>query len=117
MLDPEMTVKNTVTIATDEYESTTLTKKHYRNIGIFLPANFIESVISFTGCDTPDGTFIPIVKGSDGNAVATVAIAPSEIIVLDNVMLRALEPVPYIRLKATVQQITDDKVITVVMTR
>jgi len=116
-LDPAMTAKVTVTIAIDGYESTTLNKRHYRNVAIFLPANWVTSIISFTGCDTADGTFIPILKGSNAAAVATASVAASNCIILDDLILQALEPVPYIRLKATTQQITTAKVITIVMTR
>jgi len=116
-LDPAMTAKVTVKIVINGYESTTLNKKHYRNIALFLPANWVTSIISFTGCVTKGGTFIPILKGSNAAAVATASVAASNCIILDDLMLKALEPVPYIRLKATTQQITTEKVITIVMTR
>ena len=116
-LDPAITAKVTVTIAIDGYESTTLNKRHYRNVAIFLPANWVTSIISVTGCDTADGTFIPVVKGSDATAVTIASVAASKCIILDDLTLKALEPVPYIRLKATTQQITTAKVITIIMTR
>ena len=107
--DPEMTAYDTVTIATGDTESTVLCKKHRSNIAIFLPANWVTGTITFKGCLTEDGTFVPVVKGSD--------VAASNCIILDDLILQALEPVPYIRLKATTQQITTAKVITIVMTR
>lgn len=117
MLDPAMTAKLSVTIAAGGTESTVLVKKHRRNIAIFLPANWVTSVITFLGCDTPDGTFIPIVKGSNAAAVTVASVAASKCVVFDDMVLRALEPVPYIKLKSTEAQITTDKIIVIVLTR
>ena len=80
-LDPAMTAKITVEIAIDGYESNTLNKAHYRNIAIFLPDNWVTSIITITGCDTPDGTFIPVVKGSDAAAVTISSVAASKCVV------------------------------------
>ena len=111
MLDPEMTVINTTTIAAGDNDSGVICKKHYRNMAIFLPANWVTSVITFKGCDTPDGTFIPIVKGSTALAVTIASVAASKCIVLDDMILKAIEPVPYIIIVSTQAQITTDKVI------
>jgi len=116
-LDPAMTAYTTVTIATDGTESTVLQKKHYKNIAIFLPANWVTGTITFKGCLTEDGTFIPVVKGSDVVAITIPSVAASKCIVLDSLILKALAPVPYIMLVAGAAQITDDKIITIVMTR
>jgi len=117
VLDPEMTAYDTVTIATGDTESTVLCKKHRSNIAIFLPANWVTGTITFKGCLTEDGTFVPVVKGSDVAAITIPSIAASQCIVLDNLILKALAPVPYIMLVAGAAQITDDKIITIVMTR
>jgi hypothetical protein len=112
-----MTVKNTVTIAINGYTSTALVKKHYKNIAIFLPANWVTSIITFTGCSTIDGTYLPIVKGSNAAAVTIASVAASNCIVLDDMVLKAIEPVPYIKLVATTQQTTTEKIITIVLSR
>ena len=117
MLDPEMTAYNTVTIVTDGTVSTVLCKKHYENIAIFLPANWVTGTITFQGCNTPDGSFIQVCKGSDAAALTIASIAASKCIVLDSVILKALSPIPYIKLVAGAAQITNDKIITIVMTR
>jgi len=112
-----MTVKNTVTILTDGTDSTVLVKKHYKYIAIFLPANWVTGTITFKGCDTKDGTFLPILKGSDVAAVTIPSVAASKCIVLDGTILEALKSVPYIMLVAGAAQITDDKIITIVLSR
>ena len=117
MYDSEMTVKNSVTIAAGGTESTVLVKKHYRNMAIFLPANWVTSAITFLGCSTPTGTFIEIVKGSNAAAVTVASVAASKCVVLDDMVLRALEPVPYIKLKSAQTQATTDKIIPIVLSR
>lgn len=116
-LDPEMTVKNTVTILTDGTDSTVLVKKHYKYIAIYLPANWVAGTITFKGCDTKDGTFVPILKGSDGTAVVTASVAASNCVVLDGTILEALKSVPFIMLVAGTPQATNDKIITIVLSR
>lgn len=117
MLDPEMTVKNSVTILAGGTESSVLVKKHYKNIAIFLPANWVTSTITFQGCDTATGTFIQIVKGSNAAAITIASVAASKCIVLDDMVLKAIEPVPFIKLVAGTAQATTDKVITIVLSR
>jgi len=115
--DSEMTVINTATIAAGDNDSTVICKKHYRNMAIFLPANWVTSVITFKGCDTEDGTFIPVLKGSTALVVTIASVAASKCVVLDDMILRAIEPIPYIIIVSTEAQITTDKVIRYCLTR
>lgn len=114
--DPATTVKNTVTILAGETDSTVLCKKHYKNIAIFLPANWVTSAITLKGCDTPDGDFNPIVF-SDVSAVTIASVAKDKVVVLSDLAKDAIAAVPYIQLISTEDQITTNKVITIVMTR
>lgn len=114
--DPEMTVRGTVTILAGETDSTVLNKKHYKNIAIFLPANWVTSVITLKGCDTPDGAFNPIVF-SDVSAVTIASVANSKVVILSDLAKDAIAAVPYIQLISTQAQITTDKVITIILTR
>ena len=112
----ESPVTTTVTIAADGTDSTVLDKSRYRNIAIFLPANWVTSVITLKGCDTIGGTYNPIVF-SDVSAVTIASVAASKVVVLSDLAKDAIASVPFIILVATTQQITTDKVITIVMTR
>jgi len=112
----ESPVTKTVTISADGYDSTVLDKSRYRNIAIFLPANWITSIITLKGCDTIGGTYNPIVF-SDVSAVTIASVAASKIVVLSDLAKDAIASVPFIKLVATTQQITTDKIITIVLTR
>jgi len=109
-------VTKTVTIAAGENDSTVLDKSRYRNIAIFLPANWVTSAITLKGCDTVGGTFNPIVF-SDVSAVAIASVAANKVVVLSDLAKDAIASVPFIQLVSTQAQITDDKIITIVLTR
>jgi hypothetical protein len=109
-------VTKTVTIATGGTISTVLDKSRHKNIAIFLPANWVTSVITLTGCDTENGTFNPIVF-SDVSAVTIASVAASKVVVLSDLAKDAIAAVPFIKLVSTQTQITTDKVITIVLTR
>ncbi len=117
MQDPEMCKVTTVTILATEKISSVLEKAHYKDIAIILPANWTTSVITFTGCATPDGTFVPIVFADDVGAVTIPSVAASQCIVLNGEIRDALAAVPYIRIVASTTQASTDKVITIIKTR
>jgi len=114
--DSEMTVRGSVTIAAGETDSTILCKKHYKNIAIFLPANWVTSAITLKGCDTATGTPIPIVF-SDVSAVAIGSVAASKVVILSDLAKDAIAAVPYIQLVSTVAQADTNKIIIIVLTR
>lgn len=114
--DPEMTVIGSVIIAKDGTDSTVLVKKHYKNLAIFLPANWVTSVITLKGCDTKDGTFVPLVYASDGSAVTISSVAASKCVIIDGVIRNALA-VPYLMLISAETQTVSKKIITIVMMR
>ena len=117
MPDPEMCKVTTVTILATEKISSVLEKAHYKHIAIFLPANWTTSIITFTGCSTADGTFLPVVFANDVGAVTIASVAASQCIVLNGEIRDALAAVPYIRIVATTTQASTDKVITIVKTQ
>ena len=115
--NPDNIKTSTVTIVTDATESTVLDKRHYKFMAIFLPANWITGTITFNGCATIDGTFLPIVNADDVGAVTIASVAHSQCIVLNGEILEALVAVPFITLVAGASQTTNDKVITIVLKR
>jgi len=117
-LDPEMTVYNTVTITTGQKISSILCKKHYKNIAIFLPANYTAGYIKFKGSHLPTTGFVPILKGSTGLALVTANLTLSNCVIFDDIELRSLFSVPYIQLEAENTQVeANNIIITIVMTR
>jgi len=112
----ESPITKTVTILAGENDSTILDKSRYKNIAIFLPDNWVTSAITLKGCDTVDGTFNPIVF-SDVSAVTIASVAKNKVVVLSDLNRDAIASVPFIQLVSTEAQITDDKIITIVMTR
>ena len=111
--DPVIT---SVTIVAGGTDSTVLDKSHYKDIAIFLPANWVTSAITLKGCATATGTFNPIVF-SDVSAVTIASVAASKVIVLSDLAKDAIAAVPFIQLVSTQAQITTDKVITIVLKR
>ena len=111
--DPVIT---SVTITAGGTDSTILDKSHFKDIAIFLPANWVTSVITLKGCATIDGTFNPIVF-SDVSAVTIASVAASKVVVLSDLAKDAIAAVPFIQLVSTQAQITTDKVITIVLKR
>ena len=109
-------VIKSVTIAAGGTVSTILNKSHYRDIAIFLPANWVTSVITLKGCDTATGTFNPIVF-SDVSAVTIASVAASKVIVLSDLAKDAIAAIPFIQLVSTTTQTATDKVITIVLKR
>jgi hypothetical protein len=65
-------------------------------VGLITPAALTGTTITFTGCDTATGTFVPIYD-SDGTAVS-VAVAASRGYGLSGAEADALAPFPYIKL-------------------
>jgi hypothetical protein len=102
--------------------STVLTKKHYKEMAIFLPSNWVTAAITFVGCDTPDGTFNQIVNADDVGETTIASVAASKVISLNGEIRDAMAAIPYIKLRsgtltAPVDQGSTDKVITIVLTR
>ena len=116
-VDPAMTALNSCTIAIDGTKSTVICKKHYHTIALFLPANWITGTITFEGCTTGDGTFVPVVQGTDAAAVTVASVAASKCVVLDGAIAEALKGVPYIKLVAGAAQTTTVKTIEYILIR
>jgi hypothetical protein len=117
MIDPERCSSNTVTITAGGTVSTVFDKSHHQNIALLLPANWVTSAITLKGCNTPDGTFLPILKASDAGAVTVAAVAADNIVVFDGAIKDAIAAVPFIQLVSTEAQITTDKIIIIVKSR
>ena len=64
--------------------------------GLIMPAAFTGTTITFTACDTKDGTFVAVYD-SDGNQVS-LAVAASRAVGLSGAEADALAPFSYIKL-------------------
>jgi len=117
MYNPESCVIKSVTIAAGDTVSTVLDKRYYSYITIFLPANWVTSTITFTGCDTIDGTFTQVVKASDVGALTIASVVASKCIVLDGAIIEGILAIPFIKLVAGTAQATTDKVIKIGLRR
>jgi len=82
--------------------SEVINKKHYKKIALFLPADWTTGAIEFLGCDTPDGTFLPVVKATDVAVVAIASVAHSKAIGLDGIVMEGIEVIPYLQLRSGV---------------
>ena len=82
--------------------SEVIVKKHYKKLALFLPADWTAAAIEFLGCDTPDGTFLPVVKGTDVAVVAIASVAASKAIGLDGIVMEGIETIPYLILRSEV---------------
>ena len=117
MYNPETFKVDTVTIATGEQTSTVIDKRYYGYVTIFLPANWVTSTITFTGCDTIDGTFTQVVKASDVGALTIANVAASKCIVLDGAIIEGILAIPFIKLVAGTTQTATDKIIKIGLRR
>ena len=111
--DKIVTVK--VTIAINGKTSSVLDKSYFRHMAIFLPADWITGKITFTGCDTEDGAFLPIVHANDVGAATIASVAASQCITLNGEILEALLAVPFIKIVAENTQTTTIKTIKVTL--
>jgi len=82
--------------------SDVIDKTHYKKIALFLPADWTTAAIEFLGCDTPDGTFLPVVKATDVAVVAIASVAASKAIGLDGIVMQGVETMPYLQLRSGV---------------
>ena len=82
--------------------SEVIVKKHYKKLALFLPADWTTGAIEFLGCDTPDGTFLPVVKATDVAVVAIASVAASKAIGLDGIVMEGIETIPYLILRSGV---------------
>ena len=110
-------VKINVTIAAGEKTSTALDKSYFKYMAILLPSNWVTSEITFTGCDTEDGTYLQLVHANDVGAVTIPSVAASKAIVLNGEVLEAMVAIPFIKLVSTQAQTATDKIIPIVLKR
>jgi len=91
----------TVTIPVNGVQRTTvIDKSNYKFMSIIMPSAWTAADISFLGSLTRDGTFVPIVKGSDG-AELTLTVDANQIITFDTAALHNLiMAVPFIKLRS-----------------
>jgi len=83
--------------------STVMVKKHYKRIVLFLPADWTTAKITFLGCLTEDGTFTPVVKGTDVAELEIAEVAASKTIGLDGILMQTLANIPYLKLRSGVE--------------
>ena len=101
MLDTKRSIKRDVIITTTgEQQSTVIDKSKYTKMGIIMPSAWTAADITFLGCMTEDGTFMPLEQGSDGAEVVLKAEA-SKSIGLDSAALKGvLEAIPFVKLRS-----------------
>lgn len=101
MLDPKLSIKQDVIITTTgEQQSAVIDKSKHTRMSLLMPSAWTAADITFLGCLTKDGTFLPLENGSDGAEVAIKAEA-SKAIGLDTAALKnALEAIPFIKLRS-----------------
>ena len=94
-------IKRTVIMPiTGVCQSEVIDKSHHSKMSIFMPSAWTAADITFLGCRTIDGTFLPLELGSDGSEVAIKAEA-SKSIGLDSAALKnVLEAIPFIKLRS-----------------
>jgi len=64
----------TVTIANGQQSSSVIALDGFALVGIYLPAAFTGTALTFEACDTAAGTFLPVKAGTGGSALSyTVA--------------------------------------------
>lgn len=98
-VDPRLSIKKNVIITTTgEQQSTFIDKSKHTKMGLLMPSAWTAADITFLGCMTKDGTFLPLENGSDGAEVVLKAEA-SKAIGLDTVALKnVLEAIPFVKL-------------------
>ena len=101
MIDQYLSVKQTVVIPVNgEQQSEVINKSKHKRMAIFTPPAWTAADLGLLGCMTKDGTFVPIVKASDGAEVALKCEA-NKVITFDTDGLRYLiEAVPFIKLRS-----------------
>ena len=83
-------------IASGATTSAVVHLRDYMLAGIILPAALTSTAITFTACDTKDGTFVAVYD-SDGNAVSVTAAA-ARAVGLSGAEADALAPFAFIKL-------------------
>jgi hypothetical protein len=101
MVDPKFSIKQTVIMPiTGECQTAYIDKSKYTKMAIFTPSAWTSADVTFLGCMTPDGTYVPIEQASDGAEVA-VKVEANKVIGLDSAALKnALEAIPFIKLRS-----------------
>ena len=102
--------------------STVLNKSHYKNMALYLPANWVTASITLAGCDTADGTFNKIVDSVAAAEVVVAEVTASLFVTFSGVTRDAIAAIPFIKLRSgtlavQVDQSATVKTISVVMSR
>ena len=115
LLAKDKIVQVSVTISAGGKTSTVLDKRYFKYMAILLPSNWVTSIITLTGCDTEDGTFLEVVHADDAGAVTIASVAASKAVVLSGEIMQAVMAVPFIKLVSTTTQAATDKVIKITL--
>jgi len=86
----------------EAFLSEVIDKSHHKNIVLSLPADWTTAIITFAGCMTEDGTFLPIVNADDVGETTIASVAASMCIVLNGEIKEAMAAVPFIKLRSGV---------------
>lgn len=126
-LDANLTYEHTA-VQADPVEvcmaslSIVLDKSHYKNMALYLPANWVTASITLAGCDTADGTFNKIVDSVAAAEVVVAEVTANLFVTFSGVTRNAIAAIPFIKLRsgtlaAQVDQSATVKTISVVMSR
>ena len=100
MIDQRMCVQRTVVITAGQSLSTMLDKSKYKNITIFLPANWDDAKITFAGSDTDAGPFNQVVNSITAAETTVDTAAESKVVILDGINRDAMAAIPFIKLRS-----------------
>ena len=82
--------------------SKVIDKSYYKNIALSLPADWTTAAITFVGCMTEDGTFLPILNADDVGETTVASVAASMCIALNGEIKEAMAAIPFIKFRSGV---------------
>ena len=82
--------------------SKVIDKSYYKNIALSLPADWTTAAITFVGCMTEDGTFLPILNADDVGETTVASAAASMCIALNGEIKEAMAAIPFIKFRSGV---------------
>ena len=83
--------------------SEVITKKHYKRIALFIPADWTTAALSYLGCIDPDGTFLEIMGATAVAELTSAGVVASRCIVMDGIHMEGLGVVPYIKIRSGIE--------------
>jgi hypothetical protein len=92
-------VSNSVTVAANSQTSSTITTNNLALCGIFIPATFTSTAITFLACPTSTGTFVPV---TNGTSTVSYTVAAGEYLAIDPTLFQGM---PYLQIKTGTSEV------------